>query len=161
MKLSRDKLTFMGLVALDEGAELHRLGGNDPRPFSLRTTLAMLFAFSDGNKEGFVQFWRGCGMAIDETDPQTANRSRIMRSNELTIGFNRILTALGWNPTIALTDDIYRARRPPRPNEPPLRRHTKEEILRHRFAQILREQVKEREDWKEWKRRKQHCTLRG
>ena len=161
MRVERSKLVFMGLVALKE-IEEHCLRQPWHRAFTLRVTLAMLYAFSDGNREPFDLFWRSCAVPNKEGDD--AYRSQLVRGNTVTMAYNGICRALGVKQTVNFCADLAAARRKPRfESAQRLERVARDEgeLARRRFAEMLRATAKETGEEKERRRLARECPLRG
>ena len=159
MRFERSKLVFMGLVALKE-IEQHCIHQPWHRAFTLRVTLAMLYAFSNGDRTPFDKFWRSC--AIPNGEGCDANRTRLERSNEVTIAYNGICRALGVAQTILYCSDMYAALRDPGPHSIRARMGGDEsDDARRRFAEMLRATAKETAEEKERRRLARECPLRG
>lgn len=150
----------MGLVALKE-IEEHCLQQPWHRAFTLRVTLATLYAFSDGDRDSFDLFWRSCAMP-NETGAE-AHRSRQMRGLNVTIAYNGICRALGIAQTIDFCADIAAARRDPGPGAASRRNRPGDEdgAARQRFAEMLRATGKATAEEKERMRLARECPLRG
>ncbi|WP_116090990.1 hypothetical protein [Sphingomonas crusticola] len=162
LRIERHKLVFMGLVALDEVAE-HCIRDTYPRTFALRVTLAMLYAFSDGTREPYDDFWRECA-APDSSD----NRQMAMgmRSNAVHSTYHRICRTLGVADTIRFRSDVDAARRDSGPHArayDALHRalQSEGEAARQRFAEMLRISTRERNDAREQGRQMRACKLSG
>lgn len=141
MRLTREQLLFMALVAVDEAAEAAR-PAPIPRPFSLRLALALLYAFSDGNRAPFDAFWRACA------EPDEVGQGVQRRAQALTWSVNGIFRSLGRAQTITLTDDIRAARTDPGRHAAAYARlhrrmQSEDEPARARFAELLRETGRE------------------
>ncbi|MGN6270850.1 MAG: hypothetical protein ACTHM0_13280 [Sphingomonas sp.] len=114
MRFGRDKLIFMGLVALDEMLEQVRERPIEPS-FAVRTVLAMLFAMSDGDRAVFNDFWRACQV---KPDPRlTPNMEDVRRSSDARRALSGIRSSLGCPPAMSLGADIALARRDPGPHQ--------------------------------------------
>ena len=111
MRFGRDKLIFMGLVALDEAAHQVRTVPIAPN-FGLRVTLAMLFSLSNGDRSSFNLFWEACQRP---PDPLRWHQDTTLRQNDLHRSLAGICRALGWSLSINLGDDIACAQREPTP----------------------------------------------
>jgi hypothetical protein len=140
MRFGRDKLVFMGLVALDEVAERCASAPYKP-PFSLRVVLAMLYAFSNGDRTSFDRFWRACQMP-DEPGHRE-HQSRIMRRGAVGAAYAGICKAVGCDQTVNFVADISAARREPLPQAKAYRKNTrinltKADADRQRFADAVR-----------------------
>jgi len=161
MRIERHKLVFMGLVALKE-IEQHCLHQPWHRAFTLRVTLAMLYAFSDGNRESFDLFRRACAMPNEKGADE--HRTCLDRGNNVTIAYNGICRALGIAQTIDFCADIAAARRDPGPlnrREKHHLDHDQEAAARRRFAEMLRVTAKETAEEKERRRLARECPLGG
>ena len=161
MRVERSKLVFMGLVALKE-IEEHCIHQPWHRAFTLRVTLATLYAFSDGDRGPFDAFWRACALPNETGCEQ--HRSRLTRANEVTIAYNRICRALGVAQTINFCADIAAALRDPNAyGSREVRRLGQDEsdIARQRFAEMLRATGKATAEEKERRRLARECPLRG
>lgn len=140
MRIAQQRLVFMGLVALDEAIE--RACDEPICPSrALRATIAMLYAFSDGRRASFDRFLAACQMPNGEGHRE--HRMRHDRTSALSGAFNGICLALGERRSIALGDDLHRARRAPLPQAEAWQRHhpqprTEWERERKRFAEAMR-----------------------
>lgn len=161
MRVERSKLVFLGLVALKE-IEEHCLHQPWHRAFTLRMTLATLYAFSDGDRDSFDMFWRACAMPNEPG--AEAHRSRHMRGMNVTIAYNGICRALGIAQTIDFCADIDAARRDPGPHGTARDyrlSHDESAAARLRFAEMLRATGKATAEEKERMRLARECPLRG
>jgi len=151
----------MGLVALKE-IEEHCLHQPWHRAFTLRMTLATLYAFSNGDRSSFDSFWRAC--ALPNEPGVEAYRSCHARGMEVTIAFNGICRALGIAQTIDFCADLAVALR-----DEGARGRAREQRLsadanaaaRFRFAEMLRVTGKATAEEKERIRLARECPLRG
>ncbi|MET0445242.1 MAG: hypothetical protein ABW151_11770 [Pseudorhodoplanes sp.] len=162
LRIARPHLVFMGLVALDEVAE-HCIRSTYPRDFALRVTLAMLYAFSDGTRQPYDDFWRACAAADRVENPTSA---AIMRGRAVRGAYHWICRTLGVRETIDFCSDIAAARRDPgegaRFNEAQKRAlQSEDSAARQRFAEMLRTTARERNDKREEGRQMRACKLSG
>ena len=129
MRVAREQLVFLCLVALDEVVH-HCLCQPYPRTFALRATLATLFALGDGDRGPFDAFWRAC--SIEDGPDYATYGGRVRRNNELHAAYAAIYRAVGCPETIALREDISAARSDPGP-------HARAYQQRHRIDDALTE----------------------
>ncbi|QDZ08494.1 hypothetical protein FPZ24_14285 [Sphingomonas panacisoli] len=145
MRIPRDRLIFLGLVALDEVMRGCATAPAKPTP-ALRVVLAMLYQLSDGrDRRVFVEVWRTCRLAPSER--LTEYMANHIRTTELRKCWNRICTTL----EVEQTDDLARRLAAARPRE----------TEREAMARIIREQGEAERVWKAHRRQKQQCTITG
>ena len=144
MRLTRDRLIFLGLVALDEVMRGCGTAPAKPSP-ALRVVLAMLYELSDGrDRRAFDYCWKTCQLAPSAT--LTEHQANHLRMTELHKVWNRICQLLGVEQTTEFGLRIAAARQP---------KETDHEAL----ARIVREQAKVRDAFDRHKRQKQQCTI--
>ena len=143
MRIPRDRLIFLGLVALDEVMRGCRTAPAAPSP-ALRVVLAMLYDLSDGRgRQVFEECWRVCQLAPGET--LTEHQANHRRSTEMRKIWNMICQSLGVEQTTELAHRLAAAR--PRESD-----HAA-------MARIIREQGEAHRAWKAHCRQKQQCTF--
>ena len=158
----RDRLIFMGLVALDEARERARQGPIEGTP-AIRVVLAVLYVVCGRDRHSFYAFWRAL---VRPADPDALRaHDAIMRSNELHTSFCCIVRALGIPDDIHLTSALAAARRTPGPghsrwfeNPPPIWARA---AARARLAELLRETANEERMAKDRARQARSCDLSG
>ena len=163
MHVERQKLVFMGLVALDEIAD-HCIHQPWHRAFTLRVTLAMLYAFSDGDRAPFDDLWRACAMSNGGQSEETLRK--VERSSKVRGAFIRICRSLGVKQTRSFSRELSAARREPDSYQLAWEEHfpvihDANDAERARFAEMLRLTGKATEEEKERQRRARECPLRG
>jgi hypothetical protein len=110
MRITRDRLIFLGLVALAEVIRECRTAPATPSP-ALRVVLAMLYELSDGrDRLAFDICWKDCQIAPSET--LTEHQANHRRMTELHKCWNRICQSLGVEQTTEFALRIAAARRP-------------------------------------------------
>jgi len=105
LRIARGRLIFMGLALLDQIAEqCHR----EPhrRGIALRVTMAMLYAFSDGRRAPYDQFWRMCAECNQARDP---HGSALKRGRTVREAFHGICRTLNVPETGALRAHLRQA----------------------------------------------------
>lgn len=157
MRLDRDHLALLGLIALDEMVMKCR-EGPQVRPISLRATLAMLYVLSGrGDRGPFDAFWQACIDPAGGTNDEKMARERKM--NGL---LHDICRAVGFEPRPETTTMIVHARNA-------LGHETTmtgiavqaARAKQARMAEIFREAARGREEERERRRMGHDCKLRG
>ena len=138
LRISRGQLIFMGLAVLDQIAEqCHR----DPhrRSTALRVTMGMLYAFSDGRRAPYDQFWRMCAECNQARDPQG---SALRRGRAVHEAFHGICRTLNVRETGMLRTHLRQALTDPgedmRGYSAPSGAMTEDDLLRMRIADLDR-----------------------
>lgn len=160
LRIGRGRLIFMGLAVLDQIAEqCHR----EPhrRGVALRVTMAMLYAFSDGRRAPYDQFWRMCAECNQARDPQG---SALRRGRAVREAFHGICRTLNVPETGALRTDLRRALTDPakdmRGFSAPSGPMTDDDLLRMRIADLGRAQAHARNADLARERRGKECPIR-
>lgn len=158
MRLDRDELVFLGLIALDEMVMMCRSGPQE-RPISLRATLAMLYVLSGGrDRAPFDAFWQACLLPNGTTYAEEKARER--RMNRL---LHDICLAVGFEPRPELTNKLINDRSALRHDTTMTRlsvtAHRKQQY--ERMAEIFRETSKRIEEDRERRRMGHDCKLSG
>lgn len=144
MRIARDRLIFLGLVALDEEIRRCRAAPVVPSP-ALRVVLAMLYDLSGGRERwAFDEWWRVCQLAPTAT--LTEYKATYQRTTQLQALRNRICRLLDVEVSPEFQRLIVAARRP---------RESDHEAL----ARVVREQGEARRAFKAHVRQKQQCTI--
>jgi hypothetical protein len=157
MRLDRDELAFLGLIALDEMVMKCREGPQE-RPISLRATLAMLYVLGGrGDRGPFDAFWTAClrpkGATYAEEKVREQEMNRLLRD---------ICAAVGFEPRPELTNKLIEERSALRHETTITRMGVKAHRERQaRFAEIFRETAKALEEERERRRMGHDCKLRG
>jgi hypothetical protein len=160
LRISRDRLIFMGLAVLDQIAEeCHR----EPhrRGVALRVTMAMLYAFSDGRRGPYDQFWRMCAEPNQARDPQ---RSALQRGQTVRDAFHGICRTLNVRETGALRAQLRQALTDPgrdmRGYSVPSGPMTEDDMLRMRMADLDRVRAHGHDADLARERRGKECPIR-
>ena len=160
LRIARDRLIFMGLAVLDEIAEAcHR----EPhrRGIALRATMAMLYAFSDGRRGPYDQFWRMCGECNQARDPQG---SALKRGRAVRAAFHNICRTLNVRETGKLRGDLRAACSNPgndmRGYRAPQGEMTEDDVMRMHMADIAQSQSHVRNADLARERRGKECPIR-
>lgn len=106
MQLARDKIRWMALVALSELVDKAKDGPIAPT-FTIRLTLAVLYAFSDGDRTLFDQFWKVMQDPY-ATQPNGHFRS-YCRTSHLQATLRGIIEAVGLKDSVAFGIEIRKA----------------------------------------------------
>jgi hypothetical protein len=146
MRIPRDRLIFLGLIALDEVMRGCATAPAKPSP-ALRVVLAMLYELSDGrDRRAFDICWKECQIAPSET--LTEHQANHLRMTELHKCWNRICQSLGVEQTTEFALRIAAARRP---------RESSHEAM----ARSVKEAGEQKRTFDRHKRQKQQCTITG
>jgi len=161
LRIARDRLIFMGLAVLDQIADrCHR----EPhrRSVALRVTMAMLYAFSDGRRAPYDDFWRSCAEPNSPRDPQ---RSALRRGRAATEAFHRICRTLDVCETgplrAALREALIEPGNPMRHYRVPSGAMDEEELARMRAADLGRSTGHALNAELTRERRGKDCPIRG
>lgn len=161
LRIARDRLIFMGLAVLDQiAAQCHR----EPhrRSVALRVTMAMLYAFSDGRRAPYDQFWRICAIPNAASDPP---RSALRRGRAVQEAFHAICGTLGVHETGRFRADLRDALTEPgnamRHYRAPLGPASEEDLARRHMADLGRNAAYARDAELARERRGKDCPLRG
>ena len=160
LRIKRGQLIFMGLAVLDQIVEqCHR----EPhrRGIALRVTMAMLYAFSDGRRAPYDQFWRICAECNQTRDP---HGSALRRGRAVREAFHDICRTLNVRETgelrahlrQALTDPAKDMRGYSAPSGP----MTEDDLLRMRMADLDRAQAHAHNADLARERRGKECPIR-
>lgn len=144
MRIPRDRLIFLGLVALDEVMRGCRTAPAKPTP-ALRVVLATLYELSDGRERwAFDEWWRVCQLAPSET--LTEYKANYQRQSQLNSLWSRICRLLDVEATPEFEALIAAARRP-------------RESPHERLARGVKEAGEQKRTFDRHKRQKQQCTI--
>lgn len=116
MRIDRDTLVFKALCALDEIAI--EAGDAPLKPsLSTRFALAFLYAFSNGDRTPYDQFWRE--IMDPKASAYSARAASYTRASYARTAFTSIARTVGVELSIEVMDKLAKARRdhgkPPRP----------------------------------------------
>lgn len=160
LRIARGRLIFMGLALLDQIAEdCHR----EPhrRGIGLRVTMAMLYAFSDGRRAPYDQFWRMCAECNQTRDP---HGSALRRGRAVREAFHGICRTLDVPETGMLRTQLRQAATDPardlRGFSAPSGPMSEEDVLRMRMADLDRARAHAHNADLAHERRGKECPIR-
>ena len=145
MRLARDRLIFLCLVALDDVMRGCATAPAAPSP-QFRAVLATLFALGEHGERGvFAAFWQSSQLAPSHA--LTEHQANHRRMSELGRMWPQICRHVGVEPTTDFTLALAAARH-------------RGESDRERLARLLSEVEHHRRVLDRHKRQKQQCTIR-
>jgi len=146
MRITRARLVFLALAALDDIVQRCATAPADPSP-QFRAVLAMLAALGDGDDRGlFVAIWRSSRIKPSHT--LTEHQANHRRMTELGRMWPEVCRYVGIEPTTELSLRLAALRH--RGEQP-----------HQRTARLMREIDHERRVFDRHRRQKQQCTITG
>lgn len=106
MRIARDKLIDLALKTLAEQVELASAAAPPPS-HGVKLALAVLFEFSEGDREPFDNFWRQMRRTDGHSFSETI--ASYCRSTHLQTQLRGAMRAVGIEPTVATEQPLQRA----------------------------------------------------
>ena len=111
MRLSPDQLKMKALLALEEGAAVHRDRPTRPS-FAIRFALAYLYAIGDGERWLFDSYWMACTSTGEQLGPNSSAYTRqVARGTSIEAALNGSYRSVGIERTAPVLEEAAAALR--------------------------------------------------